>query len=383
MYSFLLRTIALIAIIILLRLFLPQNGFLYQFSGINVSFAFLPLLYILVLVYAGSLVGLFFVGDLAAGLSQNIQVSALPLLLFSIVSSEVQSASIQSFVLWFTMAIIVGLAYRTVRLASSSCEGDPLRVVSRGFAIFFEAIIVSNMIYSFFPSSQFGVIVLAGIMTISFLSFLGVLSGSINPYSAYIGKKIAGPSGLFSIWFLITLALGFPYFGARTPSLISGYLPLFVVGLAGLVFVLIYRDVRNYARIIRLEDSYLFNWGPYLQNITRSTEDEPEASKILNDFVDTGSKEKIGPYLVSALLERGLNEFRVAMLVQGLLRYSDPRSPKFTPDWMKRGLEASNKRRRASVLRATLDESVFILEDSRRRSRSVLTQPVQTGMLRA
>ena len=347
--------------------FLPMSE---QMASLNLDVILIPLLISGSIFYVASLVGATFEGALAEMLVGTLYAAGFTAFfaLFLIIIPGSVNVNTAGYLLSGAFGVV--LAYNIVSTLSRLRRTPALRAVAISATIYLEGQIVMRLISLLIGGSgatmppemieAVGQFINLGVSVAAVFTLFAVFRTSKNSYLSALGN-IAG-NYLFSVSLSLIAALYYGFFLGSMSSLAPGLANLSpyvewtgICVFAALIFTVMRRGMQG--SIIVHER--LGQWKKHLQQVTTYKGDRFVGfTKIVDDFVEGGNREKLLVKLALFLEENHVADDEISGLLADLINYEDMKKPDISRRGRAEKIESENMERRLDVLQRTISKIV-------------------------
>jgi hypothetical protein len=378
MRAILLRTVALVVILITLNYFLT---YLRQVLSVDLFFLYLPVAVASIVAYCFSISGFFLKGSLVTLVLDSakiiVTVAVFLLLLYS--TPLALPDLVKSLSYWIIAIASIDVAYGVVKKHSK-----PLGSL---FLVVFMVIIgdaAETLTQGYFTAmNQESLAPPVGLVFLSFLipailSLFTFLRYSKNNYLDFLGKQLSS-LGFLAIVGLLIFMIGLFELKLRPIVVppISTYVMLVEWGTICLISLVVFVRARHYVSVVSKEFS-LGRWTVLTQRTTLQKGELDEASDVVSDFINKSEKGRLITFIAQTMFFNNFNYKTTGEAFKEVVEYRDAEPPKFFLSWRMKQNEKMNRLNRLSVLEITLDRIDALIKNS---SGSLLMQDYSKPML--
>jgi len=350
--SLTLRTVIFAFVILTLEAMWAYNGEITQGSGIDVAYFVLPLIIASIILYGIAVADALFMGEAFQVLIRGILVFTVGLF-FSLLILFSPYSGAQTLGSWFLLSVVVIVTAYILSGLGRVHKISSVRLISLSIAL-----MILGCISLFELGSPFGYVIFGSFAISSGVCLLNLLSNSKNTYLRHIGQRAGSLPTILAV-FLLSMFLLFYTLEIRPllASAFSYYLLPFEWSVVCAVCILFYLNARTYVSQSLTEDLVLGKWTKLFQRIEKKKNELGGISKMVEKFIDGGSKEGIIVYLTSTLIENQASPWQTEAVIKELINYQDLPPPKLALLSRFEQVEQENRVRRRNVLQKTLMEA--------------------------
>jgi hypothetical protein len=343
--------------------FLPMSE---QMALTSMNVILLPLLISGSIFYVASLVGIAFEGTFAEVLIGTLYAAAFTsfFALFLITLPGSVNINMAGYLLSGAFGVI--LLYNIVSTVARLKKKPSIRAAAISATIYAEGQIIVRLISLLIKSSgatmqpelidAVGQFIDLGVTIAAVFTLFAMFKTSKNPYLAALG----GISGnyLFSVSLSLIGALYYGFFmgglSALAPSIrnLSPYVEWTgICVFAALIFTIMRRGMQG---SIIVRDS-LGQWKRHLQQITSYKGDRfVDFTKMVEDFVQRGDKDKLLVKLTLYLNENRVADEEISTILTDLINYEDEKKPVISRSGKSTQIDQENMEKRLEILQRTI-----------------------------
>lgn len=343
--------------------FLPMSE---QMALTSMNVILLPLLISGSIFYVASLVGIAFEGTFAEVLIGTLYAAAFTsfFALFLITLPGSVNINMAGYLLSGAFGVI--LLYNIVSTVARLKKKPSIRAAAISATIYAEGQIVVRLISLLIKSSgatmqpelidAVGQFIDLGVTIAAVFTLFAMFKTSKNPYLAALG----GISGnyLFSVSLSLIGALYYGFFmgglSALAPSIrnLSPYVEWTgICVFAALIFTIMRRGMQG-SIIVR---DKLGQWKRHLQQITSYKGDRfVDFTKMVEDFVQRGDKDKLLVKLTLYLNENRVADEEISTILTDLINYEDEKKPVISRSGRSTQIDQENMEKRLEILQRTI-----------------------------
>lgn len=347
---------ALVVIAMGLSFALFMRGGVLQGLGYDLSFLLYPFLAMFIAVLISQVIGVLLDGAFVPTIRWSLSFLAPGLFLFMLLSgpptpAEYRPAALPSLLLFAIIAAYLIAYYFTSELSITSRIVKSAAIILEGLTIWYGLSIVLPS-YRGIPTP---LVLFAGFAFWSAACLFSALSFTKNPYVSTAGRW----SGLLTIPMFILGASLVVYFATLRQPLSEMLRERLVFAewgtvaiLCGVGFFALRSHVKRAAKPVSLG-----TWAKHLQVVRMKKDGElVDVSRLVRDFVESGSKGGILVHLVSAASGASTHRDRVLRAVEEFIDYEDTPMPAIALRWEVERLKEKNRAARRAVLERTIRE---------------------------
>lgn len=343
--------------------FLPMSE---QMALTSMNVILLPLLISGSIFYVASLVGIAFEGTFAEVLIGTLYAAAFTsfFALFLITLPGSVNINMAGYLLSGAFGVI--LLYNIVSTVARLKKKPSIRAAAISATIYAEGQIIVRLISLLIKSSgatmqpelidAVGQFIDLGVTIAAVFTLFAMFKTSKNPYLAALG----GISGnyLFSVSLSLIGALYYGFFmgglSALAPSIrnLSPYVEWTgICVFAALIFTIMRRGMQG-SIIVR---DRLGQWKRHLQQITSYKGDRfVDFTKMVEDFVQRGDKDKLLVKLTLYLNENRVADEEISTILTDLINYEDEKKPVISRSGRSTQIDQENMEKRLEILQRTI-----------------------------
>lgn len=336
-------------------------------SQAGVYVLFVPLLVGISFFYVATLIGALYEGLINRVIISGLYAGGFSsfIVVFMIIQPMNEPTQVAGYL--FMGSFAVYFIYTIISVIADLRDQHYLRVISGALAIFiigqvFVQLVNLYMITPGVPESE-QITLIKEMLNIGFgvasgITLIGIFRNSKNVYLAQFGGIASNYFFVTALSLIGTLYLNF--IGGRLTEVnpvikqLSPYVEWTGIVIVGAFIFTVMRRGMDESMMVPTE---LGDWGKHVQD-TSSTKGKQlkDFTKIIQEFVDKGQKERLIVKLFRFLNENRASEPEMGQCLKELMDYEDQKHPNFAKRGMSKRVDENNNERRMLVLNRTVQQ---------------------------